>query len=126
MGEGSARLAALEAGKGTGVNLQVCLSVVPKEVKDRNIMSKFWNLYELINWRYFQVKNLNIPSVALSGQAVELDLDMSVTVIGDIGLLQATGSDVNVNMTFWLLESTDDLENSRVSNNSEIYYCYFW
>ena len=43
-----------------------------------------------------------------------MDLDMSVTVIGDIGLLQATGSDVNVNMTFWLLESTDDLENSRV------------
>ena len=60
------------------------------------------------------MKNLNIPSVALSGQAVELDLDMSVTVIGDIGLLQATGSDVNVNMTFWLLESTDDRENSRV------------
>ena len=41
LGEGSARLAALEAGKGTGVNLQVCLPVSPKEVKYRNIIPKF-------------------------------------------------------------------------------------
>ena len=74
---------------------------------------------------YFQVKNLDIPTVAVSGQAVDMDLDMSVTLIGDIGLLPATGSDVNVNMTFWLLEYIDDLENSRVWNNSQIYDFYF-
>ena len=72
------------------------------------------------------MKNLNVPTVALSGQAVDMDLDMSVTLIGDIGLLQATGSDVNVNMTFWLLESTDDLENSRFAIISEMNIWYLF
>ena len=71
------------------------------------------------------MKNLDVPTVISSGQAVDMDLDMSVTLIGDIGLLQATGSDVNVNMTFWLLESIDDLEKSRVCNNSEMNIWYF-
>ena len=43
-----------------------------------------------------------------------MGLDMSVTLIGNVGFLQAAGSDVNINMTFWLLEDVDDLEDSKV------------
>ena len=43
-----------------------------------------------------------------------MGLDMSVTLIGDVGFLQATGSDVNINMTFWLLEDVEDLDDSKI------------
>ena len=49
-----------------------------------------------------------------SGESVALGLDMSVTLIGDVGILEATDRDLNVNMTFWLLENTDDLEDSKI------------
>ncbi len=39
-----------------------------------------------------------------------VDVSVTVTLIGDVGLLAASGDNLNVNLTFWLLKDASDLD----------------